>query len=80
MVLYYSAAIEAMSRSYPTEAEFTEGDLGHGMDGPQVDVGRHSNRTLASFSMTRKVVLFSSHRRRNNYFTDAFFCNIIRSV
>lgn len=47
---------------YPTEDEFIEGDLGHSMDGPEVDVGKHTRRTLASFSMTNKVSCFSLTR------------------
>lgn len=38
-----------------SETEFKPGDLGHSTDGPDVDVGRHTRRTLASFSMTGKV-------------------------
>lgn len=41
------------------EEDFKPGDLGHSMEGPNVDVGRHTRRTLASFSMTDKVSSFS---------------------
>jgi hypothetical protein len=38
-----------------SETEYKPGELGHSTDGPDVDVGRHTRRTLASFSMTDKV-------------------------
>jgi len=45
-----------------SEGDFKPGDLGHSMDGKDVDVGRHTRRTLASFSMTDKVSIFSTTR------------------
>jgi D-arabinitol 2-dehydrogenase len=44
-----------MIHEYPEEHEFDPEDLGHGTFGPDVVVGRHTDRTLASFSMTNKV-------------------------
>ncbi|BGP72109.1 hypothetical protein NBRC10513v2_005497 [Rhodotorula toruloides] len=49
------AVKEDIKIPYPDEAEFPPGDLGHSMEGPDVDVGRHTRRTLASFSMTDKL-------------------------
>lgn len=48
----------ADSEVYNSEGDFKPGDLGHSMDGKDVDVGRHTRRTLASFSMTDKVSIY----------------------
>lgn len=56
-----------MSREYPEEHEFVPGDLGHAMDGPGVDVGKHQRRTLAVFSMTDKVCIISAEKMRRIY-------------
>lgn len=57
LILGRSLATEprADSRWTSSESEFPPNDLGHNMEGPDVDVGRHNRRTLASFSMTGKV-------------------------
>ncbi|SGY26234.1 BQ5605_C018g08711 [Microbotryum silenes-dioicae] len=58
---------------YPEEHEFVEGDLGHSTDGPEVDVGKHNQRTLASFSMTNKVcVITGAARGLGNLFARTF--------
>lgn len=44
-----------MVHRYPKPGDWDKDDLGHSMDGPGVDVGRHKRRTLASFSMDGKV-------------------------
>ncbi|GAA6033794.1 hypothetical protein JCM8097_000344 [Rhodosporidiobolus ruineniae] len=55
------------------EKDFHPGDLGHSMDGKDVDVGRHTRRTLASFSMTDKVcVVTGAARGLGNLFARTF--------
>ncbi|BGP50169.1 hypothetical protein JCM10450v2_006080 [Rhodotorula kratochvilovae] len=51
----HAAVKEDIIIPYPDESAFPPDDLGHSMDGPDVDVGRHTRRTLASFSMTNKA-------------------------
>ncbi|BGP18257.1 hypothetical protein JCM10213_007887 [Rhodosporidiobolus nylandii] len=57
------AAVKEVRIPYPDEKDFVPGDLGHSMDGPEVDVGRHTRRTLASFSMTGKVCVVTGAAR-----------------
>ncbi|GJN92938.1 hypothetical protein Rhopal_005982-T1 [Rhodotorula paludigena] len=51
----HAAVREDITIPYPDEKDFHPGDLGHSMEGPDVDVGRHTRRTLASFSMHNKL-------------------------
>ncbi|GAA5922686.1 hypothetical protein JCM1841_001105 [Sporobolomyces salmonicolor] len=58
---------------YPDESDFTPGDIGHSTDGANVDVGKHTRRTLASFSMTGKVcVVTGAARGLGNLFARTF--------
>ncbi|GAA5976416.1 hypothetical protein JCM11641_006005 [Rhodosporidiobolus odoratus] len=59
----HAAVREGIVIPYPEESDFAPGDLGHSMEGPGVDVGRHTRRTLASFSMTGKVVVVTGAAR-----------------
>ncbi|GAA5874589.1 hypothetical protein JCM8547_002197 [Rhodosporidiobolus lusitaniae] len=59
----HAAVKEDIVIPYPDESEFKPGDIGHSMEGPDVDVGRHTRRTLASFSMTDKVVVVTGAAR-----------------
>ncbi|SCV73749.1 BQ2448_6179 [Microbotryum intermedium] len=77
LVLHSSYIGQTMQRclvhEYPQEHEFVEGDLGHSTDGPEVDVGKHNQRTLASFSMTNKVcVITGAARGLGNLFARTF--------
>ncbi|GAA5825419.1 hypothetical protein JCM11251_006975 [Rhodosporidiobolus azoricus] len=69
----HAAVREDIKIPYPEEEEFKPGDLGHSMEGPDVDVGRHTRRTLASFSMTDKVcVVTGAARGLGNLFARTF--------
>ncbi|GAA6017623.1 hypothetical protein JCM10207_001227 [Rhodosporidiobolus poonsookiae] len=69
----HAAIKEDIVQPYPEESEFKKGDLGHSMEGPDVDVGRHTRRTLASFSMTGKVcVVTGAARGLGNLFARTF--------
>ncbi|GAA5855002.1 hypothetical protein JCM5353_002018 [Sporobolomyces roseus] len=59
----HAAVREDIQIPYPDEGDFKPGDLGHSMDGKDVDVGRHTRRTLASFSMTDKVCVVTGAAR-----------------
>ncbi|KDE06449.1 gluconate 5-dehydrogenase [Microbotryum lychnidis-dioicae p1A1 Lamole] len=69
----HAAVDPEIVHEYPEEHEFVEGDLGHSTDGPEVDVGKHNQRTLASFSMTNKVcVITGAARGLGNLFARTF--------
>ncbi|BGP56924.1 hypothetical protein JCM8202_000879 [Rhodotorula sphaerocarpa] len=59
----WAAVREDIKIPYPEESDFVPGDLGHSTAGPDVDVGRHTRRTLASFSMTDKVCVVTGAGR-----------------
>ncbi|KAG0658943.1 hypothetical protein C6P46_005563 [Rhodotorula mucilaginosa] len=59
----FAAVREDIQIPYPDETEYKPGELGHSTDGPDVDVGRHTRRTLASFSMTDKVCVVTGAGR-----------------
>ncbi|GAA5938545.1 hypothetical protein JCM3775_002155 [Rhodotorula graminis] len=59
----YANVREDIVIPYPEESDFPPDDLGHNMEGPDVDVGRHNRRTLASFSMTGKVCVVTGAAR-----------------
>ncbi|KAM0790130.1 hypothetical protein ACM66B_005454 [Microbotryomycetes sp. NB124-2] len=59
----HAAIDETIVHEYPDEKEFDESDLGHSTDGPDVPVGSHSQRTLASFSMEGKVCVVTGAAR-----------------
>ncbi|KAM0746880.1 NAD(P)-binding protein [Meredithblackwellia eburnea MCA 4105] len=69
----HAATQDDIVHEYPEPHEWDEKDLGHSMDGPDVDVGRHKRRTLASFSMTNKVcVVTGAARGLGNLFARTF--------
>ncbi|KAK4050326.1 hypothetical protein OIO90_005119 [Microbotryomycetes sp. JL221] len=59
----HAAIDETIVHEYPDEKEFDETDLGHSTDGPDVPVGPHTQRTLASFSMQGKVCVVTGAAR-----------------
>ncbi|KAI5474749.1 D-arabinitol dehydrogenase [Pseudohyphozyma bogoriensis] len=69
----HAATQSDIVHEYPEPHEWDEKDLGHSTDGPDVDVGRHQRRTLASFSMHNKVcVVTGAARGLGNLFARTF--------